>query len=100
MKKLTDKQKIKSYQKQLAKITSLTIFFYASQKVSTQFLDPSKYKDSDLHTIVTGFQKIMNYLGDDFRRIANLCGIKDKEIDEICDDLMEKFKKSTNYPIK
>lgn len=98
MKKLTDKQKIKSYEKRLAKITSLTIFCFASQKVASQFLDPNEFKNSDLHSIVNSFQRIMNSLEDDFRKIANVCGVEDKEIEKISDELIDKFKKSSNFP--
>ena len=63
-KKLTDKQKIKLYQKQLAKITTLAVFCYASQKGAAEILKPDAYTNSDLHTIVSGFQQIMNALGD------------------------------------
>lgn len=99
MKKLTDKQKIKLYEKQLAKITSLTIFCHASQRISSQFLDPSEFKNSDLHTIVNKFQKIMKYLEDDFRKIAKTCGLDDKEIEKLSDELVEKFKKSPSFPM-
>ena len=100
MKKLTNIQKIKLYEKQLAKITSLTVFFYASQKVSSQFLDPNEYKNSDLHTIVNGFQSIMHYLEDDFKKIAKACGLEDKEIEKLSEQFIDKFKDNPKYPSK
>lgn len=100
MKKLTDKQKIKSYEKQLDKITSLAIFYYTSQKVSSQFFEPNEFKNSDLHTIVTSFQSIMKYLEEDFKKIAIACGLDDKEIEKISERLLDKFKDDPKYPSK
>ena len=98
MKKLTAKQKLELYQKRLAKISSLAIFCYASQKVSIEFLDPSDFKNTDLHYIVNSFQKIMAHCEDDFRKIALATGIDEKEIEEICNELIEKFKKNPSFP--
>lgn len=100
MKKITDKQKIKSYEKQLAKIASLTIFCYASQKVSSQFIEPNEFVNSNLHTIVKSFQSIMHYLEDDFRKIAKACGVDDTEIEKLSEQLIDKFKDNPKYPSK
>lgn len=98
MKKLTTKQKLDIFQKRIAKITSLAIFCYASQKVTTQFLDPTDYKNSDLHSIVTSFQSIMEYILDDFKKIAISTGIDENEIEKISLEFIEKFKKNPNFP--
>jgi len=70
------------------------------KKVASQILHPNNFKNSDLHDIVTNFQKIIDSFGDDFRRIALTCGIEDSEIDKISNQFIEKFKKNSNYPLK
>jgi len=98
VKKLTSKQKLELYQKRMAKLASLAIFCYASQKVSTQFLDPGDFRNSDLHHIVTSFQKIMEHNGDDFKKIALTTGMDEKEIEKISKEMIEKFKENPSFP--
>lgn len=100
MKKLTAKQELKLYQEKLAKLASLAIFCYASQKVSTQFLVPTDFKNSDLHSIVTNFHSIMEYIQDDFKKIAKVAGIDENEIEKISKELIEKFKMNPRFPTK
>ena len=99
MKKLTIKQELELYQKKVAKLASLAIFCYASQKVATEFLDPSEYKNSDLHSIVTSFQGIMDLIQNDFKKIAKAAGADENEIEKMSLELIEKFKKNPSFPV-